>query len=177
QPERDLLRPANERDVTGPANERDLPRSHKAGTTDKSSPGGAEQLLAQRVSAGYASPRKLVSPGGAPQNCPHSHHADSAGVAALPSRPNSPAMVFIASMQVVMCWSRSMPNSAAPRVMSSRLTLRAKALSFIFLRTERASTSASDLLGLTSVMAVMNPASSSQAKRAFSRSVWRGTPL
>ena len=67
--------------------------------------------------------------------------------------------------------------SAAPLMMSSRLTERAKALSFIFLRTDLASTSASDLLGLTRALAVMNPASSSQAKSVFSIRVSRGTPL
>ena len=45
-------------------------------------------------------------------------------------------MVFIASMQNAMCSSRSTPISAAPLMMSSRLTERAKALSFIFFLTE-----------------------------------------
>src|SRR5579859_2110911 len=85
------------------------------------------------------------------------HQADA------PAKPSSLAIVFIASMQNAMCSSRSTPRSAAPLMMSSRLTLRAKALSFIFLRTDLASTSASDLLGLTSAEAVMKPEISSQA--------------
>src|SRR5579864_498395 len=61
-------------------------------------------------------------------------------------------------MQNAMCSSRSTPRSRAPFTMSSRLTVRAKALSFIFLRTDFASTSANDFPGLTSAQAVMNPA-------------------
>src|SRR5881227_3757998 len=64
-----------------------------------------------------------------------------------PANPSSFATPFIASMQNAMCSSRSTPSAAAPWVMSSRLTLRAKALSFIFLRTDLASTSARDLPG------------------------------
>src|SRR5262249_59959110 len=81
----------------------------------------------------------------------------------VPPSPKSAATIVIAAMQKAMCSSRSMPRSAAPLMMSSRLTLRAKALSFIFLRTDLASTSASDLLGLTSAEAVMKPEISSQA--------------
>ena len=62
-------------------------------------------------------------------------------------------------------------------MMSSRFTLRAKALSFIRFRTDLVSTSASDLPGLIKATAVINPASSSQAKRAFSIGVSRVTPL
>src|SRR2546428_12208393 len=61
--------------------------------------------------------------------------------------------------------------------MSSRFTLRANALSFIFFRTDFASTSASDFPGFTSAHAVMNPASSSQANRALSIGVSRRTPV
>src|SRR5579864_5457457 len=96
---------------------------------------------------------------------------------ALPSRPSSLAIGLSASMQKAMCSSRSTPKSFAPLTMSSRFTLRAKALSFILFRTDFTSTSASDLLGLISATAVMNPASSSQAKSAFSIGVSRGTPL
>ena len=60
--------------------------------------------------------------------------------------------------------------------MSSRFTFRANALSFIRLRTDFTSTSASDLPGLISATAVMNPASSSQANNAFSIAVSRDTP-
>src|SRR5207302_1280657 len=61
--------------------------------------------------------------------------------------------------------------------MSSRLTLRANALSFIFFLTDFASTSARDFPGFTSAHAVMNPASSSQANRVFSIGVSRLTPV
>ena len=61
-------------------------------------------------------------------------------------------------MQNVICSSRSMPRSAAPLTMSSRLTERAKALSFIRFRIDFASTSASDLVGFTSAVAVINAA-------------------
>ena len=57
-------------------------------------------------------------------------------------------MGFRASMQKAMCSSRSTPRAAAPLMMSSRFTLRAKALSFILFRTDLVSTSASDLPGL-----------------------------
>ena len=97
--------------------------------------------------------------------------------AGMPSNPSSFATVFIASMQNAMCSSRSTPKSAAPFTMSSRCTLRAKALSFIFFRTDLASTSASDFPGFTSAQAVMNPASSSQANRVFSIGEMRATPL
>src|SRR5690348_3274560 len=46
------------------------------------------------------------------------------------SSPSSEAMVFIASISNWMCSVRSTPKSAAPRSMSSRLTLRAKPLAF-----------------------------------------------
>src|SRR2546421_11604328 len=47
----------------------------------------------------------------------------------FPSSPNSFAIPFIASMQNAICSSKSTPSSAAPLVMSLRLTLRANALS------------------------------------------------
>src|SRR5262249_28475834 len=94
-----------------------------------------------------------------------------------PASPKSPAIPLIAWIQKAMCSSRSTPISAAPLMMSSRFTLRANALSFIFLRTDLASTSANDLLGFTSALAVMNPASSSQANNAFSILLSRFTPL
>src|SRR5207253_9753795 len=71
---------------------------------------------------------------------PHRHHY--AELTAFPSSPNSFAIPFIASMQNAICSSKSTPNSTAPLVMSLRLTLRAMALSFIFFRTDLASTSA-----------------------------------
>jgi len=92
---------------------------------------------------------------------------DYPGFTALPSNPSSFAMGFNASMQHPMCSSKSTPRSAAPTIMSSRFTLRAKALSFILFRTDLVSTWASDLPGLINATAVMNPASSSQAKGLF----------
>src|SRR5580698_10570187 len=80
-----------------------------------------------------------------------------ASFAALPSNPNLSAMPCNVPMQNAMCSSRSTPRAAAPLTMSSRFTLRAKALSFIRFRTDFASTSASDFPGLTSAQAVMNP--------------------
>src|SRR5207244_4256804 len=61
-------------------------------------------------------------------------------LAALPSSPSLSAIGFRASMQKLMCSSRSTPRSVAPLMMSSRFTLRAKALSFILFRTDLAST-------------------------------------
>jgi hypothetical protein len=54
-------------------------------------------------------------------------------------------------------------SSAAPRVMSSRFTARAKALSFIFFFTAATSTSAMLFDGRTRATAVTNPLSSSTA--------------
>ncbi len=90
-----------------------------------------------------------------------------------PIRPRSPSWPRCRN---AMCSSRSNPNRRRRPLMSSRFTLRANALSFIFFRTDLASTSASDLPGFTRAQAVMNPASSSQAKSVFSIGVTRGTP-
>src|SRR5215831_7233617 len=97
--------------------------------------------------------------------------------AALPSNPNIRAIPFMASMQKVMCSSRSTPRSRAPFTMSLRFTLRAKALSFNLFFTDLESSSARDLLGFTSVAAVINPANSSQANKVFSMGVSRVTPV
>src|SRR6266568_7279231 len=65
---------------------------------------------------------------------PHRHHY--AELTAFPSSPNSLAVPFMASIQNAMCSSRSTPRSAAPVVMSLRLTLRARlCLSSFFGRT------------------------------------------
>ena len=68
----------------------------------------------------------------------------------------------MARMQKSMCSSTSTPISAAPRIISSRLIARANALSFSFLRTLFASTSAMLRPGFTYEHAVRKPASSSQ---------------
>ena len=54
---------------------------------------------------------------------------------------------------------------------------RGQALSVIFLRTGRTAVSARLLVGRTRATAVMNPESSSTAKRTFSILVSRGTPV
>src|ERR1035437_4506318 len=107
---------------------------------------------------------------------PTSFHGSVFG-GSFAASPSSPAIPLIASMQNAMCSSRSTPRPAAPLIMSSRLTERAKALSFMRFRTDLASTSASDLLGLISAVAVMKPASSSQANSVFSRFDSRLTPV
>src|SRR5437763_12664802 len=81
-----------------------------------------------------------------------------------PARPIRSAISTSAPRRNVMCSSRSTPNSAAPLTMSSRLTLRANALSFSFFFTDAGFTSTIDLLGCTSAQAVRNPHSSSHAK-------------
>src|SRR2546430_1098775 len=75
---------------------------------------------------------------------PHRHHY-YAELTAFPSSPNSFAIPFIASMQNAICSSKSTPNSAAPLVMSLRLTLRAKALSFIDRKSTRLNSSHSQI--------------------------------
>ena len=72
------------------------------------------------------------------------------------SNPNSAAIGFIASMTNWMCSFNSTPKSEAPRSISSRLTVRANPLDFIFLRTLEAVKSVMPA-GLTSAAAVINP--------------------
>src|ERR1017187_10078394 len=105
------------------------------------------------------------------------HKKAYAVFAALPSNPSLSAIPCSASMQKAMCSSKSTPRAAAPLTISSRFTLRAKALSFIRFRTDFASTSANDFPGLIRATAVMDPGSSSQAKRAFSMGGSRVTPV
>ena len=77
----------------------------------------------------------------------------------------------MASITNWMCSSRSTPSSAAPSTTSSRFTPRANALSFIFFRTERASTSCTLRDGRTSAVAVIRPVSSSTANSALAMRV------
>ena len=69
--------------------------------------------------------------------------------AVFPARPSSAARACIALMQKSTCSSNGTPSSSAPATMSWRLTLRAKALSFIFFLTDAASTSKTLRFGLT----------------------------
>src|SRR4029077_3482281 len=78
-------------------------------------------------------------------------------------RPSSCAIGFKASRTNSTCSSKGIPRTSAPAMSSSRWTPRAKALSFIFLRTVFASTELSDLSGLTSAHAMMKPHISSTA--------------
>ncbi len=73
--------------------------------------------------------------------------------------------------------SNSTPSSAAPWLMSSRLTLRANALSFNFLRTDGYWTRATSRPGWTIATAITNPVSSSRAKSHLAIARFRGTPL
>src|ERR1035438_5162080 len=111
-----------------------------------------------------------------PRTDAYRHPSRAANFSHRSHSPSSPARFFIASMQKAMCASRSTPSPAAPWITSARLTPRAKALSFIFLRTLGTSTSAMALVGFTNAHAVRNPASSSQANKDLSRCVTRGTP-
>ena len=70
-----------------------------------------------------------------------------------PARPSSAARACIARRQKPICSSSSTPSSEAPSTISSRLTPRANALSFIFLRTPATSTSWIEREGFTSVQA------------------------
>ena len=71
-------------------------------------------------------------------------------------------MVLIASMTNWMCSSKSTPNSAAPRMTSSRLTPLANPFDFIFFLTLDAVRSPMPV-GRRSAVAVMRPVISSQA--------------
>ena len=63
------------------------------------------------------------------------------GAGAVPARPRRSASAARALMTSATTSSRGRPRSAAPRVISSRLTARANALSFNFFFTEVTSTS------------------------------------
>src|SRR4029077_10914754 len=89
--------------------------------------------------------------------------------------PSSCAIGFRASRTISTCSSKGMPSASAPATSSSRCTPRAKALSFIFLRTVLGSTALSDLSGLTSAHAMMKPHISSTALSALRMLVSRGT--
>lgn len=80
-----------------------------------------------------------------------------------PSSPRGPAIPVRAVTTSATRSSNGIPRSAAPASIISRLTARAKPLSFIFFRTAAASTSATRLLGRTSATAVTNPETSSTA--------------
>jgi len=60
---------------------------------------------------------------------------------AVPASPSRSASALRASITCAMTSSSVIPSSSAPWIMSSRLTARAKALSFIFFFTARTSTS------------------------------------
>ncbi|MNC99960.1 hypothetical protein D3C83_184240 [compost metagenome] len=70
-----------------------------------------------------------------------------------------------------------MSSRSAPRTMSSRLTLAANALSFIFLRTDETATLWMLLSGRTRATAIANPLSSSTAQSVFSNADSGATPL
>ncbi|TMG69819.1 MAG: helix-turn-helix transcriptional regulator [Chloroflexi bacterium] len=80
-----------------------------------------------------------------------------------PARPRASALSSRARTTSVTRSSNGTPRSSAPRSIISRLTARANALSFIFLRTDAASTSRTALDGFTSATAVTKPQSSSTA--------------
>ena len=73
-----------------------------------------------------------------------------------------------------MCSVRPISSSTAPFRISSRLTERAKALSFSFFLTDLTSNPLIFLSGRTKLTAVIKPDSSSQAKRTLSTSDSRG---
>src|SRR5207253_8550907 len=78
------------------------------------------------------------------------HDEDAgAGLVAHGFRPSSPAIGTSASRTSSTCSSNGTPSSSAALTSSSRRTARANALSFIFLRTVRASTEDSERSGLT----------------------------
>src|SRR5207249_11451336 len=89
--------------------------------------------------------------------------------------PSSCAIGFRASRTNSTCSSKGTPSTSAPATSSSRCTPRAKALSFIFLRTVLASTALRDLSGLTRAQAMMKPHISSTAYSALRAFVSRGT--
>ena len=72
-------------------------------------------------------------------------------------------MVVIASTTSWTCSSNGTPSSSAPRSMSSRLTARANALSFIFFLNDAGVTLAMRLSGRTSATAEAKPVTSSTA--------------
>jgi DNA-binding CsgD family transcriptional regulator len=83
--------------------------------------------------------------------------------AAGPARPRRSAMPLRPVTTSAMSSSNGTPRSRAPASIISRLTARANALSFIFLRTDDGSTSATRFDGRTSATAVTKPQSSSTA--------------
>ncbi|TME95683.1 MAG: helix-turn-helix transcriptional regulator [Chloroflexi bacterium] len=82
---------------------------------------------------------------------------------ATPASPRRSATRSSARTTSPTSSSNGMSMSWAPLSIISRLTARANALSFIFLRTEGASTSRTALDGFTRATAVTNPQSSSTA--------------
>ncbi|HEX8688009.1 MAG TPA: hypothetical protein VF654_15975 [Pyrinomonadaceae bacterium] len=75
------------------------------------------------------------------------------------------------------CSSSPTPSSSTPCRMSSRLTVRANALSLSFFLTEETSRSSRLFEGRTSAQATRKPHNSSVAKRARAIGVSRGTPV
>src|SRR5439155_24304048 len=102
-------------------------------------------------------------------------HQQDARAAAHGFRPRSAAIGLSASRTFSTCSSKGMPSDSAPATSSSRWTPRAKALSFIFLRTVLGSTALRDLSGLTRAHAMMKPHISSTAYSALRALVSRGT--
>src|SRR5262245_31245007 len=82
-------------------------------------------------------------------------------------KPNESLTLFIASSVIAMNSSSGTPSCDSHSRICSRRTCAANALSFIFFFTLDTSTSASFLLGRTSVTAMMNPVSSSTQYRDF----------
>jgi len=80
-----------------------------------------------------------------------------------PANPSRSATPLRAVMTSAVSSSKGTPRSSAPASIISRLTARANALSFIFLRTDDGSTSATRFDGRTSATAVTKPQSSSTA--------------
>src|SRR5207237_9729044 len=80
-----------------------------------------------------------------------------------PARPRRSATWLNAATTSTTRSSNAIPRSSAPASIISRLTARANALSFIFLRTDDGSTSATRFDGRTSATAVTKPQSSSTA--------------
>src|SRR5690606_18253122 len=146
--------------------------------------GAGDEVVHRGIAVGPVDERRHAVPGNraATRGAVHGgvHRLNPAGRLVLrhpAPRPISRSWGRSAASTKSMCWSSGTPSSSAPRSTSSRLTPRAKALSFSFFRTLFTSRSARLLDGRTSAHATRNPQSSSTAKSARAIGVSRETPV
>ena len=94
-----------------------------------------------RLPGGHRLPRRATRKDVAASLSGRSRGGQGAAQPAVPASPSLSASACSAAITPSITSSSGIPNSAAPRTMSSRFTARANALSFIFFFTEATSTS------------------------------------